>query len=119
MSHFAQIDSDNNVVAVIVAEQNFIDSGAVGEPSAWIQTSYNTVAGVHTLGGVPLRKNFAAVGFTYNPTLDAFIPPKLFESWVLNEETCLWESPVAYPADGNEYSWNESTTSWDLVPSAE
>ena len=117
MSHFAQIDTNNNVVNVIVAEQGFIDSGAVGEPSTWIQTSYNTKAGVHALGGTPLRKNYAAIGFTYDKDLDAFIPPKTFASWVLNEETCLWEAPLPYPQDGNKYDWNEESQSWDQVES--
>lgn len=115
MSHFAKIDSDNIVVDVIVAEQEFINSGAVGEPSQWIQTSYNTKAGVHLLGGTPLRKNYAAIGFSYNSELDAFIPPKPFESWVLNTETGLWDAPLAYPTDGNVYDWNDATQSWDPV----
>ena len=91
MSHFAQINQRNIVVQVIVAEQNFIDSGAMGDPSTWIQTSYNTRAGIHILGGTPLRKNFAGIGYTYDEQKDAFIPPKPYESWILNEETCLWE----------------------------
>ena len=95
MSHFAQIDENNIVTNVIVAEQDFIDSGAVGDPSKWIQTSYNTQAGEHKLGGTPLRKNYAGIGYTYDSTLDAFIPPKPFNSWVLNEDTCLWNAPSA------------------------
>lgn len=111
MSHFAQIDTDNIVIQVIVAEQDFIDSGLVGEPSRWIQTSYNTHGGQHPEGR-PLRKNYAGIGYSYDPVLDAFIPPKPFESWVLNEETGLWGPPIPYPSDGNVYEWDESTASW-------
>lgn len=112
MSHFAQIDENNIVTQVIVAEQDFISSGAVGDPSKWIQTSYNTQAGEHKLGGTPLRKNYAGIGYAYDATRDAFIPPKTYESWVLNEDTCLWEAPVAMPSDGKAYQWDEGTTSW-------
>lgn len=112
MSHFAQIDENNIVINVIVAEQDFIDSGAVGDPSTWIQTSYNTHAGEHKLGGTPLRKNYAGIGYTYDSVRDAFIPPKQYNSWVLNEVTCLHEAPVAMPTDGKIYNWDEDTTSW-------
>ena len=112
MSHFAQIDENNIVTNVIVAEQDFIDSGAVGDPSKWIQTSYNTQAGEHKLGGTPLRKNYAGIGYSYDATKDAFIPPKPFNSWVLNDTTCLWDAPVAMPTDGKLYNWDEDTTSW-------
>ena len=112
MSHFAQIDENNIVTNVIVAEQDFINSGAVGDPSKWIQTSYNTQAGEHKLGGTPLRMNYAGIGYSYDATRDAFIPPKSFPSWVLNEDTCLWEAPVAMPTDGKLYNWDEDTTSW-------
>ena len=111
MSHFARVE--NNIVQeVIVAEQEFINSGAVGDPTTWIQTSYNTHRGVHTQGGTPLRKNYAGVGFTYDLERDAFIPPKPYNSWILNESTCLWEAPVAMPQDGNIYTWNEKTLTW-------
>ena len=76
------------------------------------QTSYNTHGGVHALGGTPLRKNYAGIGYTYDAGRDAFIPPKPYASWVLNETTCLWDAPVAYPDDGKRYSWDEATTSW-------
>ena len=112
MSHFAKIDENNIVVQVIVAEQDFIDSGAVGDSSSWIQTSYNTKGGVHILGGTPLRKNYAGLGYTYDSVRDAFIPPKQYDSWVLNEDSCLWEAPVAYPNDGKEYYWDEDTVNW-------
>jgi hypothetical protein len=91
MSHFAQIDLNNTVINVLVAEQDFIDTGAVGDPSTWIQTSYNTQAGVHLLGGTPLRKNYAGLGYTYDKERDAFIPPKPGEDYVLNEDTCVWQ----------------------------
>lgn len=90
MSHFAKINNDNIVEQVIVAEQEFINTGILGDPSTWIQTSYNTWAGEHPEGR-PLRKNYAGVGFAYDPVRDAFIPPKPEGSWVLNETTCLWE----------------------------
>jgi len=105
MSHFAKIDSNNIVTEVIVAEQDFINSGAVGDSFLWIQTSYNN----------NFRKNFAGIGYTYDKTRDAFIPPQPFPSWTLNEETCLWECPVAYPNDGNMYEWNETDQQWDEV----
>jgi len=105
MSHFAKIDSNNVVTEVIVAEQDFINSGAVGDSFLWIQTSYNK----------NFRKNFAGKGFTYDKIRDAFIPPQPYPSWTLNEDTCLWECPVARPSDGNEYSWNEETQAWDEV----
>lgn len=112
MSHFAQIDDNNIVTQVLVIEQDVIDTGAFGDPSKWIQTSYNTFGGYHKLGGVPLRKNYAGVGFTYDSQRDAFIPPQLFNSWTLNEATCLWEPPIPMPADDKIYSWNEDTQTW-------
>jgi len=93
MSHFAEVDSTNTVLRVIVAEQDFIDSGAVGDPKHWIQTSYNTHGGVHLNGGIPLRKNYAEAGYIYDAGRDAFIPPSPFPSWVLDETTCLWRAP--------------------------
>ena len=80
----------------------------------WKQTSYNTRGGVHKLGGTPLRKNYAGIGYIYDSQRDAFYSPKPFNSWTLNEETCQWEAPVAYPDDGQPYSWNEETKQWDL-----
>lgn len=115
MSHYAKVN--NGIVEdVIVAEAEFFDNFVDTTPGTWIQTSYNTIGGVHKLGGTPLRKNFAGIGYSYNQTLDAFIPPKPFNSWVLDEETCLWNPPVAYPTDGKRYNWNESTQSWDELP---
>ena len=115
MSHFAQIDENNIVTQVIVIEQDVVDTGLFGDPSSWIQTSYNTSGGVHTQGGTPLRKNYAGIGYTYDSTRDAFIPPKPFNSWTLNETTCLWEAPIAMPDDGKMYSWDEETTSWTEI----
>ena len=119
MSHFAEINNDGIVQRVIVAEQDFIDSGAVGDPSNWVQTSYNTKGGVHYApnggepdGGVALRKNYAGKGHTYDKTRDAFIESKPYPSWELDEDTCEWNSPVPYPDDGEKYGWDEDTTSW-------
>ena len=114
MAHFAQINQDNIVTQVIVAEQDFINTGLVGDPSTWIQTSYNTFGGQHKFGGTPLRKNYAGAGYLYTPELDAFIAPKPFESWVLNTETCLWEAPTLKP--GDNYYWNEETLNWVEIP---
>jgi hypothetical protein len=113
MSHFAQINQDNVVVNVIVAEQEFIDSGSVGDASQWIQTSYNTYGGIHTLGGTPLRKNYAGIGYTYDAVLDAFIPPRSFASWTLDTETGQWVPPTPMPVEpGKRFNWNEDTLSW-------
>ena len=101
MSHFAQI-KDGIVQRVIVAEQDFIDSGAVGDPASWIQTSYNGT----------IRKNFAGIGYVYDKSRDAFIPPQPFFSWSLNENTCRWKPPVKMPTDGKMYAWDEKTKNW-------
>jgi hypothetical protein len=121
MAHFAEVDENNIVLRVLVVDdlhesdgQNFL-ANTLGLGGTWLKTSYNTAAGVHANGGTPFRKNYAGVGYTYDETLDAFIAPKPFASWVLNEETCVYEAPVAYPTDGALYLWNEETTSWDLV----
>jgi hypothetical protein len=120
MGHFAQINEENVVTQVIVADQDFINTGAVGDPAKWIQTSYNTRAGVHygqngePDGGAALRKNYAGIGYSYDAGLDAFVPPKPFASWVLDTETALWVAPVAMPTDGQMYNWNEETQAWDL-----
>ena len=121
MAHFAKV-IDGIVVEVHVVEQDFINSGKLGDPNNWIQTSYNTRGGVHYApnthepdGGVALRKNYAGKGYTYDQTRDAFIPPKPdFTSWVLNEDTCRWEPPVPQPDDylDKDYQWNEATVSW-------
>jgi hypothetical protein len=120
MAHFAKV-VDGKVQQVIVAEPEFFDTFVDSSPGEWIQTSYNTRGGVHygqdgePDGGEALRKNYAGIGFTYDREKDAFIPPQPYASWTLNDETCLWESPVAYPEDGQMYTWKEDTTSWDLV----
>jgi hypothetical protein len=114
MSHFAKV-LNGIVVNVIVADPEFFDSFVDTSPGQWIQTSYNTRGGEHTLGGTPLRKNYAGIGYTYDQQRDAFIPPKLFDSWILNEQTCLYEPPIPMPTDGFEYVWNEQTQSWDLL----
>ena len=110
MSHFAKV-CDGIVTQVIVAEPEFFTTFVDSSPGEWIQTSYNTYGGQHPEGR-PLRKNYAGIGFTYDSVRDAFIPPKPFASWTLNEDTCLWDAPVAYPDDGKQYTWDEATTNW-------
>ena len=121
MAHFAEIDENGVVLRVLVVDnaqendgQNFL-ANTLGLGGTWVKTSYNTVGGVHSSGGTPLRKNYAGIGYTYDSVRDAFIPPKPYASWTLNETSCLWEAPVAMPTDGERYTWNEETTSWDLV----
>jgi hypothetical protein len=131
MASFAKLNSENMVTTVVsvvnevITDNNGIEQEQLGidflktlynEPNAiWKQTSYNTNSGVHSLGGTPFRKNHAGMGYTYDENRDAFIPPKLFNSWILNETTCIWEAPVARPNDEGRYTWNESTLSWDLL----
>jgi hypothetical protein len=110
MSHFAKVN--NGIVEqVIVAEPEFFETFVDSSPGQWIQTSYNTYGGQHPEGR-PLRKNYAGVGFTYDSVRDAFIPPQPFASWVLNEDTCLWDAPTPMPTDGKNYRWDEPTTAW-------
>lgn len=123
MAHFAKIQN-NIVTKVIVAEPEFFDTFIDDSPGQWLQTSYNTRGGVHydpntgePDGGEALRKNFAGKGYTYDPVRDAFIPPQPYASWVLNEDSCLWEAPTPYPDDGGMYRWNEDTTSWVVAGS--
>ncbi len=111
MAHFAKVEN-GVVVDVIVAEQDFIDSGVL--PGTWIQTSYNTFAGKHPEGR-PLRKNYAGIGYIYDAERDAFYGKSPFPSWLLDEDTCTWKSPVAYPSDGNKYRWDELSVSWVLI----
>jgi hypothetical protein len=121
MAHYSKV-LNGLVTQVIVAEAEFFETFVDSSPGEWIQTSYNTRGGVHyTETGEPstdqskaLRKNYAGIGYTYNVELDAFIPPKPFASWILDEETGLWNAPIPRP-DGN-YTWNEDEQSWDLVP---
>ena len=110
MAHFAKLDESNIVIYVTVGRdeddgQEDVLSARTGD--VYKQTSYNTFAGVHKLGGTPLRKNFAGLGYTYDEDRDAFIPPKPHPSWVLNETTCQWDAPIDYPTDGNTYYWDE------------
>jgi hypothetical protein len=111
MAHFAKV-LNGKVVQVIVAEPEYFDTFVDTSPGDWIQTSYNTIGGVHKLGGTPLRKNYAGVGYTYDSGRDAFIPPQPYPSWTLNEDTCQWDSPVPYP-EGELVSWNEQNQSWE------
>ena len=111
MAHYAKVNN-GLVEQVIVAEAEFFDTFVDSSPGTWIQTSYNTFGGVHTLGGTPLRKNYAGVGFTYDAAIDAFYAPQPYPSWTLNDATCLWESPVTHPDDGLMYTWNEASLTW-------
>lgn len=121
MGHYAFLDGNNIVTEVITGK----DEGQDGiDWEQWYgnfrgqvckRTSYNTVGGVHSNGGTPFRKNYAGIGYSYDAERDAFIPPKPFESWVLNEDSCLWEAPVAHPNDGGFYNWNEETQEWVAV----
>lgn len=127
MGHFAKV-VDGKVTQVIVAEPEFFDTFVDSSPGQWLQTSYNTRGGVHYQPdsnqpsadqSKALRKNYAGVGYSYDATKDAFVPPQPFASWVLDDTTCLWNAPVAYPADGKQYVWDEATTSWkEVVPQA-
>jgi len=116
MAHFAKLDAKNEVIFVTVGR----DEDAEGEltlrtGAVYKQTSYNTRGGVHLLGGTPLRKNFAGLGYKYDEQRDAFIPPQPFPSWTLNETTCLWDAPTPMPDDDQRYQWDEATTSWVLI----
>ena len=124
MAHFAKIGIGNIIEKVEVVssdvattEQAGVDflNNLYGTRDVWKQTSYNTYGGVHKLGGTPFRKNFAAVGGKYDPIRDAFYHPQPYFSWILNENTCIWEAPIPYPTDGQEYNWNETNQIWDLV----
>ena len=128
MASFAKIGLNNKVIEVLsVVNEVLHDANGVEQESigidfltkltgypVWVQTSYNTSAGVHSSGGTPLRKNHAGIGYTYDEDRDAFIPKKPYNSWILNEDTCQWEAPVAYPEDDNEYTWNESIVNWEI-----
>lgn len=120
MAHFAKVEN-NIVIQVIVAEPEFFDTFVDSSPGEWIQTSYNTRGGIHYNQETnepsedqskALRKNYAGIGFTYDKSLDAFIPPKPYNSWILNEETCLYNAPVEHPQDDKIYRWDEETTNW-------
>jgi hypothetical protein len=111
MGHFAKV-VDSKVVSVIVAEPEFFNTFVDSSPGQWIQTSYNTHGNVHKNGGTPLRGNYAGIGYHYDPVADVFYAPQPYASWVLSPLTFLWEAPVAMPADGKSYAWDEATTSW-------
>src|SRR6056300_1244449 len=124
MAHFAKLGTGNIVERVEVVSNDIATTEQAGveflqnlykDRATWKQTSYNTKEGVHLLGGTPFRKNYAGIGYKYDQYKDAFIPPKPFNSWTLNETTCLWEAPVVKPSDGQRYSWNETNQTWDLV----
>jgi len=130
MASFAKIENNivitvESVVNEVLKDSNGVEQESIGieflrtlynEPNAiWKQTSYNTHGGVHKLGGTPFRKNHAGIGYTYDSQRDAFITPKPYNSWILNENTCNWQAPISKPQDGNKYSWNEQTLSWDLI----
>ena len=131
MASFAKLNLNNiverveSVVNEVIKDLNGVEQESIGvqflrtlynEPNSnWKQTSYNTVRGIHNNGGTPFRKNYAGIGYTYDPQRDAFIPPKPFNSWILNENTCLWESLIPYPQDNNKYKWNEQNKSWDII----
>jgi hypothetical protein len=106
MTHFAELDENNIVLRVIVAEQGFIDSGAVGDPSKWVKTSYTG----------KIRKNYAGIGYGYDHGRDAFIPPKPYESWILDEETARYKAPKPEPNDGKSHVWNENIPDWVEQP---
>ena len=123
MAHFAKLGIGSKVERIEVISNDIATSEQAGVDflnnlyktnDVWKQTSYNTIGGVHVLGGTPFRKNYAAIGFKYDQTKDAFIPPKPFQSWILNETSCIWEAPVAKPDDGQSYDWNETNQTWDL-----
>ena len=120
MAHFAEIDENNIVTRVLVVDNDQEDRGQeflatdLGLGGTWIKTSYNTIAGVHSNGGTPLRKNYAGIGYTYDSVRDAFYAPKPFASWILDEETCTWNAPTPMPVEeGKFFTWNEETTSWE------
>ena len=123
MAHFAKIGKGNIVQQVVVVNNEVFNTEQEGVEflhklygirDLWKQTSYNTYGGKHINGGTPLRKNFANIGYTYDETRNAFIPPKPFNSWTLNETTCLWDAPVAKPNDDQTYVWNESEKKWEV-----
>ena len=115
MAHFAKIENGTVTQVNVIDEDYFAENRETRYTGTWVQTSYNTQGGVHLLGGTPLRKNYAGIGYTYDEARDAFIPPKPFNSWLLNETTCLWDAPVAYPTDGKMYTWNEDNQNWEEV----
>ena len=114
MSHYAKV-LNGIVTQVIVAEADFFNTFIDTSPGEWIQTSYNTLGGVHTLGGTPLRGNYAGIGYTYDREHDVFYAPQPFPSWTLNQTTWTWESPIPYPNDDIRYAWDETTKTWVVL----
>ena len=118
MAHWAEVNKNNIVTRVTVGNNNESDEGyqwlVDNLGGTWLKTSYNTYGNSHSMGGAPFRGNYAGIGFKYREDLDAFIPPKPYDSWVLNEDTCLWEAPLVYP--GGQYSWSEEETTWVPAP---
>ena len=113
MAHFAKLDSNNKVIFVTTGrDQDNENDLTLKTGDTYKQTSYNTYGNKHMLGEIPFRKNFAGVGFTYDSIRDAFIPPKPFNSWILNEDTCLWEAPIPYPNLDEDYYWDENIENW-------
>lgn len=118
MAYFAEVDRNNVVLRVLYIDDVHEHRGEeflsydLSLGGSWKQTSYNTRGGVHILGGTPFRKNYAGIGFIYNKELDAFIPPKPYASWVLDQETCLWNAPLPIPNDEKTYEWDEGSSSW-------
>jgi hypothetical protein len=131
MASFAKLNSNNiverveSIVNDVIKDSNGIEQESIGieflktiynDPNAiWKQTSYNTTAGIHRLGGTPFRKNHPSIGYTYDEIRNAFIAPKPYNSWILNENKCVWEAPIPYPEDGNNYFWNEENNNWEIV----
>jgi hypothetical protein len=130
MAYFAKIKNNividvNCIVNEVIKDLNGVEQEQLGinflrtfyneSDAIWKQTSFNTVGGVHKLGGTPFRKNYAGIGYVYDSQRDAFIAPKPFNSWILNETTCIWEAPIAYPVDNNIYKWNEEIQNWELI----
>jgi hypothetical protein len=118
MAHYAYLDENNVVQGVFVGKDEHEVVEGISDWEVYYgakRTSYNTIGGVHTNGGTPFRKNYAGIGYTYDPVRDAFIPPKPFDSWLLNEDSCLWEAPVAHPNDGKFYAWDEESLTWKEV----
>lgn len=112
MAHFAEIGADNKVVRVIVAEQDFIDSGVVGDPTTWVQTSYNTRQGISKVQGSALRGNYAGLGYAYDKVRDIFIPPQPYKSWTFDDKIVDWVAPKPLPDLEHSYAWNEDTQTW-------
>jgi hypothetical protein len=115
MAHFAKIENGTVTQVNVIDEDYFAENRETRYTGQWVQTSYNTQGGVHLLGGTPLRKNYAGIGYTYDEVRDAFYAPQPYPSWTLNEDTCYWESPVPYPTDDKRYTWNEDNQEWTEV----